>query len=169
MNAWAQKTMHRLETSTITEAQLRKARAILASALNGRAQQVQCTAEDASAVIAHVDALRARDASPRITGAWCERGAAYLRKPTFKADGTLRNNAWTRQFQHGDADVIRSIEFFTLYSLDVIENAHIGRWAYVAPVFEAWGPEGDSVIYTSIPWQSGGSGPRIVGRGRHTP
>lgn len=167
--SWADETMHRLESSTITEAQLRKARAVLAAAINGRTQSVACTASEARAVIAHVDDLRDRNASPRITGEWCKRGADYLRALTFRKDGALRNNGWTRQFLHGDADVIAGITHFTLYALDCVGDEFRRSWVYVAPVFKAWGPQGDSVIYTSIPWQSGGDGPRIIGRGRHTP
>lgn len=161
MSTWAELTISRLRDSAITEAQLRKARAILSAALSGRAQRTACSEGEAWDVITAVDDMRAAEASPVIRGEWCDKAAAYLQRLTFRKDGEMRANAWTRQLSRGDAETLRAVDHFNLYALDAIDR---GRgFYYVEPVFTVYGRNGNGIIYSSTPWQSGGDGPRVVG------
>lgn len=156
---WKATTRERIHSGTLAESIIRKARVILAQAINadeyhGREEYRPhgLRASDARDLVQLI-----RDARPLVTDAQARKGAEWLRGIVWTPRGADRATENARKFNAADREVLRGCLVSPRFHLVDMEEHYSGRYLEsLAPVYRCCDGRGASFDYCASSWQSGG-------------
>lgn len=152
MKTWTEKTLDRITSHNITEAELRHMRLRIRRALNGHytRRDYAISEHDAYRIIDAVETVR-----PVVEYSQAVKGAQHLHALAFRKDGTPRQTEAAGELRQEDMRVIRELQDVPAFRLVGFEMPERGRYVQAClPIYRAIG-QTQWFDYVAPSWQSG--------------